>query len=1279
MRKGCHGCIGLEDAVLAMGFKGMLSWLAVWLAFSSAAFAGSSLVLSPRVNPQTTSLRDPLLPANQSWRVEFQLHDWTLPSAGDFTAKLFELDGTGANAFLYPTSQLALGDLRDNASPAQPCFVSIAGLTNALVRIQRDLANSRVTCEAWNYDGTGYNSQTVSILSPLSSYSMTGGRLGASSTLAKLGFLRISTALLPLGSKPPTTADGGNWTELKFDNNLNDSSGNQHSATVSSPSYVSTPNQVAIALPKTYKAPAWSNWVSLRAGFPAQLDGTASYSLSDASSSVNYFWQQVAGPSIVKWSSREAATPTITGLIFGTYTFSLRVTDSGGSSPTTTLQVGAVAYDNNGVVINANANADRIFGPMIAFGQNPWGWMDQQALLANTLQAANNLLEQGPPSWATPGQGTVAYSLIGIGPFGQTPTTLTAAITASATSISIADASKIPGLASLPTWVLIGNGLSGGQEVVRITASTATSGPATLTVGYDGRGVSAGLWSNISPPSTAWAAASSHASGDTVGEFKITGSGTLFHSDSTSALCPVGIPGPVGQAFYSNGTVMLIGGSATITGSGTQWQTQMGAGAAMDYYVMWIHATHAGGTAFNWWAQLVNVGSETSTTWSRPLPSDVDAGPFSYVILKQNAPVLQFADRNGTYNGIFESAGCESETKAFAGAYFGFSGFTGPLAQSGKKYSYDQDTNNERGIAGAFGANFYGTGLAQRALYFRSGLNSALTNANLIDDYWIRHPRLCGGFGCFGLQLTTGGGIIGAFANLVTNPNTKLTWPDVRKWASNGSIGAVGCNAVDTRDSGYQQAAPALAALFDPDATYQNTWHAALQAINTRDNNCRTQMITSFPAETNSWANSFLWNNSTTPVTLTTGSATGTGSNIAAGLCDGIETGTATVTLGSAAVAATSGSFSTTVTSIVLGGRYYQFTRTDATHGNLSALWPGPSGSVNYMTRSTNLSTLGTAFIAFGMAVTDVSDLQYNHACIRNSATQITLDRPWTGANGTFYPFQSNLAGYNQQPYMLGIKTMAMNYASALDSTLSTNFGSNAVLAGAWEATYGLDYAGGNPALGTLGMSYARVAGFAESGGTQTGAFTWKIPGATYGLQAPDAYVAARELNQEAFAGFNAYYMANPTPASRALGDAAYGAIWCQTALTTGVYCDAYSAGNNQGASNLTSAYLGGFKWTGYFFGVGMAHQWPAVRVGGVAPARNRTVNVDVNLGTSASARILITAPSGASTSYPCAASGPCAVTVDDRQGSHWFQIQYLSSAGAVQGQSDPDLLAAAP
>ena len=192
--------------------------------------------------------------------------------------------------------------------------------------------------------------------------------------------MRKFTTTVTLGSQPPTTyTSESTHSWWKFDNSLADSSVNSRTVTWTTPSYSTTPDQIAAAILKTYGAPTWSDWLSLRAGFSNQLDGTGSFSMADSSNSVSYFWQQLSGPSTVTWSSRTASQPSITGLVFGPYRFQVTVTDANGSQATDTLDVGAVSYDANGVVVQGDLNVEKIFGPMIAWGQNPWRYQDYQA------------------------------------------------------------------------------------------------------------------------------------------------------------------------------------------------------------------------------------------------------------------------------------------------------------------------------------------------------------------------------------------------------------------------------------------------------------------------------------------------------------------------------------------------------------------------------------------------------------------------------------------------------------------------------------------------------------------------------------------------------------------------------------------------------------------------------------------------------------------------------------------------------------------------------------
>ena len=479
-------CLCLEGFVLAMLYIKRLSRCCAIFLFPVLAFAGKSLVISP--GGQFAAINNfPNFSPNQSWRVEFQIHDWVLPTAGNFNASVFSLTGLPAQVWIYPNNNLAFGIQRDGISGQ----LSLAGRTNILVRLQLDASQMQVNCEMWNYDGTGYVRATFPIGTigawPFSGASIVGG------ATTNLAFLRVSTTLVAPGSRPPVTADPANYFNLKLDGNLNDSSGNGHNASLSGATYVNTPNQIPIAFPKTLGAPTWSNWTSLRAGHPSQLDGSASYSLADAGSSVSYFWQQLSGPSQVIWANRIVAMPIITGLVFGTYTFELKVTDAAGSTATTTLQTGAVAYDDNGVVIPSDPKVTQVYGPMIAFGQNPWGYEDERNLSMVKLQSTStdggSINGYGSNlTWTTPGTGTVSYPFNGKGGFSCT--TLSGNMTASTLSIPIPDASCLS-LASLPTWIFVGV-LNNQFEMIRICSTTGTTGPQTLTACYDGRGISNG-------------------------------------------------------------------------------------------------------------------------------------------------------------------------------------------------------------------------------------------------------------------------------------------------------------------------------------------------------------------------------------------------------------------------------------------------------------------------------------------------------------------------------------------------------------------------------------------------------------------------------------------------------------------------------------------------------------------------------------------------------------------------------------------------------------------
>jgi hypothetical protein len=130
-------------------------------------------------------------------------------------------------------------------------------------------------------------------------------------------------------------------------------------------------------------------------------------------------------------------------------------------------------------------------------------------------------------------------------------------------------------------------------------------------------------------------------------------------------------------------------------------------------------------------------------------------------------------------------------------------------------------------------------------------------------------------------------------------------------------------------------------------------------------------------------------------------------------------------------------------------------------------------------------------------------------------------------------------------------------------------------------------------------------------------------------------------------------------------GDTVYGSIWASSTYTAPGF---YTAPDNIQASNCYPVNLAYYKWPGFCFGIGMSHQWPAARVGGVQLAQIEQALVEFDLAPAPSAEkvdMIVVKPSGSKSTYSCTTS-PCRVMVDKRQGTHVVQINYLSASGEV-------------
>jgi len=267
--------------------------------------------------------------------------------------------------------------------------------------------------------------------------------------------------------------------------------------------------------------------------------------------------------------------------------------------------------------------------------------------------------------------------------------------------------------------------------------------------------------------------------------------------------------------------------------------------------------------------------------------------------------------------------------------------------------------------------------------------------------------------------------MIGSYANVILNPSAKITWNDLRPYAtySSGAFG-IGCNVSDSRDQGYLQGVVALSALFDPDVAVRSTWKSVLVSALAGDQNCK--------GTDNSWASSAgYWFGQGPVLALTNGSAIVTGAGLTTG-----NTGCSVTAMVReqrqmdlpqlTGTGFTSGSM-IVVTGTRSGAPYSGFYKYSGTSSplTLSVLWPGDSGAITWAIASNDgISAIGTSNAD--------TQLHKNWVCRLDSPTQFTLQRPWDGSNTSSARIRTtNIAGFGQQPFMLGIKTKAMKWSSA--------------------------------------------------------------------------------------------------------------------------------------------------------------------------------------------------------------------------------------------------------
>jgi hypothetical protein len=361
-------------------------------------FANVSLVLAPGT---TAVVQTPAVAPFTSLgdtRLELRLHDWSLPAS---ESVIFW--NAGFIIRLQASGELCASNNMD----ALPNYggtmcADVSGRSDVTIRVQRDTVNRQLLYEvrgsandwkATTYCGMkSYGSTRNTFPCPISTVHLGSwagpGGIGSSTGNFRLSWIKWHSSVIPVGSGmlgEGAPADLADW-RFEGDTASQGSIGQGSSMSPAQPQGASG----ALFIPTPAFPPACfaGRQQTFRAGFPARLDGSGSYSL-EGGGALAYSWRQISGPSEVSWSGESTAQPAVAGLLFGSYVFQLTVADASGRSVACTVKHGAVATDDNGVVIASNPEVDTLLGPMIRYGANPWPWFDDRHKAAADAQIAN--------------------------------------------------------------------------------------------------------------------------------------------------------------------------------------------------------------------------------------------------------------------------------------------------------------------------------------------------------------------------------------------------------------------------------------------------------------------------------------------------------------------------------------------------------------------------------------------------------------------------------------------------------------------------------------------------------------------------------------------------------------------------------------------------------------------------------------------------------------------------------------------------------------------------
>lgn len=318
----------------------------------------------------------------------------------------------GFHAFCSSSNNIWLTTPGDSGSE------SIAGMTDVLIRIQRDPAQTLDSSndsipvahlEIWNADGSGRVYQrTNDNSSTIDASSLQTWNIGTSDI--EFHSIKVFSSLVEVGVNAPLPDphDVGDLANWDFEGALTDSGPDGMDFSASGTAFGATPTNNPVADPAVDADPFWMQAPSVRAGAEVALSAARSISFDDVDG-LTCVWSDQGGGSgptaILFTGSTTACETTAVFPTYGDYDLRLVVTDDGALTDTADITVGAVATDDNRIVVMDDDAFALALGEQIQWGKSAWPFLPNRWYAMADYN--KGILD---PAWETKGTGTVSVT-----------------------------------------------------------------------------------------------------------------------------------------------------------------------------------------------------------------------------------------------------------------------------------------------------------------------------------------------------------------------------------------------------------------------------------------------------------------------------------------------------------------------------------------------------------------------------------------------------------------------------------------------------------------------------------------------------------------------------------------------------------------------------------------------------------------------------------------------------------------------------------------------------